>query len=110
MNRQISRRTALASASLFFAAGASAARAAKRKPGDAFANAPERGFTNQQWQAKLSPSAYAVLRHEDTEHPFSSLLNDELRIPGQFGHQFQHQFGRGFRFEFGHRFRHGVGR
>lgn len=83
MNKQISRRTALTSASLLFIAGASAACAARQKPSGAFANAPERGFTDQQWQAKLSPSAYAVLRHEDTEHPSSSPLNDEHR-KGQF--------------------------
>lgn len=46
------------------------------------AAAPERflvTLTDAQWKAKLSPAAYQVLRHEDTERPFSSPLNDEHR-------------------------------
>jgi peptide-methionine (R)-S-oxide reductase len=31
------------------------------------------------WRKKLSPAAYQVLRHEDTERPYSSPLNDEHR-------------------------------
>lgn len=31
------------------------------------------------WRKKLSPQAYQTLRHEATEYPFSSPLNDEHR-------------------------------
>ena len=47
---------------------------------DATASAPENftvKLTDAQWKAKLSPAAYQVLRHEDTERPFSSSLNDQ---------------------------------
>jgi peptide-methionine (R)-S-oxide reductase len=36
-------------------------------------------LTDAQWRAKLPGEAYAVLRHEATERPFSSPLNDEKR-------------------------------
>ncbi|UVO51500.1 peptide-methionine (R)-S-oxide reductase MsrB [Sphingomonas sp. SUN019] len=46
------------------------------------AAAPERfavTLSDAQWKAKLSPAAYQVLRHEDTERPYSSPLNGEKR-------------------------------
>jgi len=35
--------------------------------------------TDAEWRKLLSPDAYAVLRHEATERPFSSALDDEKR-------------------------------
>ena len=36
-------------------------------------------MTDAHWKAKLGPAAYDVLRHEGTERPFTSPLNDEHR-------------------------------
>ena len=35
--------------------------------------------SDAEWQKMLSPDAYRVLRHEDTEPPFSSPLDHETR-------------------------------
>ncbi|MBE7733248.1 peptide-methionine (R)-S-oxide reductase MsrB [Devosia faecipullorum] len=40
-------------------------------------------LSDAEWQARLEPAAYQVLRHEDTERAYSSPLNDEKR-PGTF--------------------------
>ena len=36
-------------------------------------------LTNKEWKERLTPEAYAVLRKEGTERPWSSDLNDEKR-------------------------------
>jgi peptide-methionine (R)-S-oxide reductase len=45
--------------------------------------APSESFevnrTDAQWRQSLTPAQYAVLRHEGTERPYSSPLNDEHR-------------------------------
>lgn len=37
-------------------------------------------MTDEEWQAKLTPNQYAVLRKEATERAFTSPLNDEKRV------------------------------
>ncbi len=43
------------------------------------ANDPWRRVTDAQWRERLSPQAYRVLRHEDTERAGTSALNNEHR-------------------------------
>ena len=45
----------------------------------AFANSPFRKLTDADWQKRLPHAAYEVLRHEDTEQPFTSPLLKEHR-------------------------------
>lgn len=47
------------------------------------ANADPIAKSDEEWRKLLPEPAYVVLRHEGTEHPFSSPLNDEHR-PGIF--------------------------
>ena len=64
---------------------AATALAACSSPGEAdasetqYANSPFRRITDAQWRARLPASSYNVLRHEGTERPFTSPLNDEHR-------------------------------
>ncbi|HEX3918426.1 MAG TPA: peptide-methionine (R)-S-oxide reductase MsrB [Caulobacteraceae bacterium] len=46
---------------------------------DTFANSPFRKLTTADWQARLPAASFDVLRHEGTEAPFSSPLNNEHR-------------------------------
>jgi peptide-methionine (R)-S-oxide reductase len=50
-------------------------RAAPARPPEKF----EVTMSDTEWRAKLGPAAYEVLRHENTETPFTSPLNNEHR-------------------------------
>jgi peptide-methionine (R)-S-oxide reductase len=79
----IARRTALLSGvNLLAGGGIVALLSGLGRAGAATQASPEHfevTMTDNQWKAKLSPQAYAVLRHEATETPFSSPLNSEHR-------------------------------
>ena len=79
----IARRTALLSGvNLLLGGGITLLASACSRAGAATSPAKEHfevEMTDDQWKAKLSPQAYAVLRHEGTETPFTSPLNNEHR-------------------------------
>ena len=70
----LSRRTFLMASGLAAAAPSVAMAAA-----DPYAASPFRKLTDADWKKKLPAASYRVLRHEDTEYPFTSPLNDEHR-------------------------------
>ncbi len=76
----ISRRNLLLGGTALAAIGA-ASMIFRQMPSDA--RAVEGTFevtkTDEEWKAQLDDASYRVLRHEDTEYPFSSPLNDEHR-------------------------------
>jgi peptide-methionine (R)-S-oxide reductase len=79
----IARRSALLSGARLLLGGSVAALASACTRAGAATGAAKAHFevemTDAQWKAKLSPRAYAVLRQEGTETPFTSPLNDEHR-------------------------------
>jgi peptide-methionine (R)-S-oxide reductase len=80
------RRTLLTGVAALAAGGAIAAianAAPKKTQADAnaarYASSPFRRLSEDQWRARLSPEAFATLRHEATERPGTSPLEDEHR-------------------------------
>ncbi len=75
--------THLSRRALLTTAGAVAVSACTPQSADAsqaqFANSPFRRITDAQWRERLPRAAYDVLRHEATERPGSSPLNNEHR-------------------------------
>lgn len=70
--QSINRRLLLAGGIALLAAPAAFAQ-------DRFASAAVRSLTDAQWQARLTPAAYRVLRQHATEYAHTSPLNDEHR-------------------------------
>ncbi len=68
---------------LFLTAGAVALSACSPGSADAsqgqYANSPFRRMTDAQWRARLPAASYQTLRHEATERPGTSPLNEEHR-------------------------------
>ncbi|HTK35966.1 MAG TPA: peptide-methionine (R)-S-oxide reductase MsrB [Caulobacteraceae bacterium] len=62
-------------AAMTAAPGLAAAAAAA----DPYAASPVRKLKEADWKKKLPAASFEVLRHEDTERPFSSPLNNEHR-------------------------------
>ncbi len=77
MTQALNRRT------LFLTAGAVALAGCTPETADAsegqYANSPVRRITDAQWRERLPRASYDVLRHEATERPGTSPLNDEHR-------------------------------
>jgi len=84
-SRQISRRLFLVSVPAIFLSGcARDLKADEVRPASAdFSDSSWRQLTEEEWQDRLSPLAFKVLREEATERPFTSPLNDEKR-PGMY--------------------------
>lgn len=75
--------THLSRRSLLTTAGALAVSACSPQNADAsvaqYASSPFRRLTDAQWRARLPAASYQTLRHEATERPYTSPLNDEKR-------------------------------
>lgn len=74
-----SRRSLLSASSLLLFAACAPNRTADASPGDRFASDRWRQLSDADWKARLSPASYATLRHEATERPHTSPLNEEKR-------------------------------
>jgi len=74
------RRSFLLTATALAACSQPAARAAAADP---FATSSWRKLTDADWKQRLAPASFDVLRHEGTEAPFSSPL-DELYKKGTY--------------------------
>ena len=85
MRHTLSRRSFLlaSTASVMLAActrGTAKSAAAAAEGADAkFAETEWRAISEAEWQQRLEPAAFRVLRREDTERPFTSPLNEEKR-------------------------------
>lgn len=80
-SRNLTRRAILLGGAAAFAAACSRGQV-HAEPGEAveaFAGSEWRDISEADWQGRLSPGAFAVLRREGTERPWSSALNDEKR-------------------------------
>lgn len=75
----MTRRRFLGSTALAGLAGLFVASRFSGADADAAAMTFEVTKTDAEWKAQLGPEAYDVLRHEGTERPFTSPLNDEHR-------------------------------
>lgn len=85
MTHPASRRAVLTGAGSLLALAACGPReaAAASASEKAFESSPFRKVTDAQWKARLSPLAYSVLRHEDTERAGTGPFLNEHR-KGQF--------------------------
>lgn len=86
MSQPMSRRALLGAAALLPLAacagdtkGVSAQNIDATANEDTYASSPYRQLSEADWEARLESEAFAVLRHEATERPFTSALNDEKR-------------------------------
>lgn len=81
MTQTFHRRTLLLSGAAFLTAACTSreAEAQGRSAEAAYASSPFRRVTDAQWRERLPDLAYRVLRHEATERPGTSPLDDEHR-------------------------------
>jgi peptide-methionine (R)-S-oxide reductase len=73
------RRTFLLSGVALLATAAAGGFGLFRSRGAGAAESFPVSFTDEEWKKRLSPEAYSVLRHEATERPFTSALNENKR-------------------------------
>ena len=64
---------------LFLLAATALAACGPAAAADPYAASPFRKLTAVDWQKRLPPASFTVLRQEDTEQPFTSPLNNEHR-------------------------------